>query len=513
MLAAYRRGASATASSRSPRRRSSDAVALADAVAQTIAALASDADVIYQAAFATHDFVGFADFLVRDERGPLDRAGHQARPPRARDRAHAARGIRRPARSARRRALRSRRAAARRRQRSARTRSTICSRSSGCAASGSRALIADRRLDLGADGAAIAWGDPRGELGVVACGRCATCDAEVVASPRSAARGRACARCSASGCAPPASRRSTRSRRAAATPARMNPDTFAMLRTQARLQLESPPARRRCIPPRRRRSPTPSAGDRPAPPVPHRTEVVAPTALGALPRPDHGDLFFDFEGDPLYTEAAARPRGCRAVGHRLPVRLGRRPRAVHARCGRTRSPTRSAALESFLDIVNLRRMQHPGMHIYHYAPYEPTHLLAMAARHGVARGRRRPAAARRRVRRPLSDRAARAARRVAVVLDQEARAAVHGRRGAHERRAEGRRLDRPLRRGARARRRRPGRGRAARSSTTSPTTTATTASRRGGCATGSSIARARRGCARRRTPSRARRPTSRRSAR
>ncbi len=53
------------------------------------------------------------------------------------------------------------------------------------------------------------------------------------------------------------------------------------------------------------------------------------------------------------------------------------------RSGRTASPTRSAALESFLDIVNLRRLQHPEMHIYHYAPYEPSHLLAMAARHGV----------------------------------------------------------------------------------------------------------------------------------
>ncbi|WP_235008096.1 hypothetical protein [Microbacterium timonense] len=49
-----------------PETRSSDAVALADAVARTNAALASDAEVVYQAAFATDEFVGFADFLVRD---------------------------------------------------------------------------------------------------------------------------------------------------------------------------------------------------------------------------------------------------------------------------------------------------------------------------------------------------------------------------------------------------------------------------------------------------------------
>ncbi|MGL4255007.1 MAG: DNA helicase, partial [Microbacterium sp.] len=52
-----------------PETRSSDAAALAEAVALTNAALASDADVVYQAAFATTDFVGFADFLVRDGAG------------------------------------------------------------------------------------------------------------------------------------------------------------------------------------------------------------------------------------------------------------------------------------------------------------------------------------------------------------------------------------------------------------------------------------------------------------
>ncbi|MDQ1130615.1 hypothetical protein QE381_002743 [Microbacterium sp. SORGH_AS 888] len=41
------------------------------------------------------------------------------------------------------------------------------------------------------------------------------------------------------------------------------------------------------------------------------------------------------------------------------------------------------ALERFVDLVALRRQSHPGLHIYHYAPYEPSHLLSMAARHGT----------------------------------------------------------------------------------------------------------------------------------
>ena len=50
-----------------PETRSSDAEAVAAAVAATTAALADPAvDVVYQAVFATDEFVGFADFLVRD---------------------------------------------------------------------------------------------------------------------------------------------------------------------------------------------------------------------------------------------------------------------------------------------------------------------------------------------------------------------------------------------------------------------------------------------------------------
>ncbi|MCU1514051.1 MAG: helicase, partial [Microbacteriaceae bacterium] len=41
------------------------------------------------------------------------------------------------------------------------------------------------------------------------------------------------------------------------------------------------------------------------------------------------------------------------------------------------------ALLDFLAYVAERRRRHPAMHIYHYAAYERTHLLGIAARHGV----------------------------------------------------------------------------------------------------------------------------------
>ncbi|MFE5408410.1 TM0106 family RecB-like putative nuclease [Microbacterium sp. NPDC056569] len=384
-----------------PEARSSDAAALADAVAQTNAALASDAEVVYQAAFSTDSFVGFADFLVRDESGRwLVQDTKLARHARVTALMQLAAYVDQLDRLG---VPRSDRVQlllgdgsvsehevddllpvfALRRERLA-------------------ALIADRRLALGAAGEPIAWGDPRGELGVVACGRCATCDAEVVASrdlllvagmrpvQRERLRAAGIERIEQLAAAPDG-------------PAGMNPDVFASLRTQARLQLESPAGTPPLIAPK----PAPHdvvvaetlvASDGvtvaqatvaavleapvavPAPPVPV-FEVVAPKALGALPRPDHGDLFFDFEGDPLHTEppAPGQPTqwGIDYLFGWVDTREQYTALWAHSFAEERR------ALEAFLDIVNLRRQQFPGMHIYHYAPYEPTHLLAMAARHGV----------------------------------------------------------------------------------------------------------------------------------
>ncbi len=344
--------------------RSSDAAALAEAVARTNAALASDADVIYQAAFATEEFVGFADFLARDEAGrwvvqdsklarrarvtalmqlsayvdQLDRLGVERS-----DRVELLLGDG--------------------------TTSThladdllpvFCLRRTRL-----RALIADRRLDLGIDGPAIAWGDPRGELGVIACGRCATCDAEVVASrdlllvagmrPVQRDRLRAGGITTIDDLAV-----------AASGPKGMNPDTFAMLQTQARLQLSAPAGTGESV------LTDPGA----LPPIPPY-EVVAPTALGALPRPDLGDLFFDFEGDPLHTEGDAVVWGIDYLFGWIDVREQYSALWAHS------FAEERIALETFLDFIRVHRAQHPDFHIYHYAPYEPTHLLTMAARHGT----------------------------------------------------------------------------------------------------------------------------------
>ncbi|WP_354002798.1 hypothetical protein [Microbacterium elymi] len=69
VLAAYRERLG-DAVTEIPTAASSDATAMADAVAATIAALNDPATrVVYQATFQTAEFVGFADFLVREDDG------------------------------------------------------------------------------------------------------------------------------------------------------------------------------------------------------------------------------------------------------------------------------------------------------------------------------------------------------------------------------------------------------------------------------------------------------------
>ncbi|MBT2500955.1 bifunctional RecB family nuclease/DEAD/DEAH box helicase [Curtobacterium sp. ISL-83] len=107
-----------------------------------------------------------------------------------------------------------------------------------------------------------------------------------------------------------------------------------------------------------------------------RFEVLDPRALDAIPAPDPGDVFFDFEGDPLHTEDG--------VHWGLDYLFGLvDDRAEFTAFWAHTIRDERTALEGFLAFIAARREQFPGMHIYHYAAYERTHLLSLAARHGV----------------------------------------------------------------------------------------------------------------------------------
>ena len=133
-----------------------------------------------------------------------------------------------------------------------------------------------RQVDDGSSGAPLAWGDDRGDLEIVACGRCATCEEQVIAHrdllmvarmrPVQRARLRAAGIETIDALAD-----------ADTPPDGMNTDTFETLRAQARLQIRA---------------------DAEGAPT---YDVHYAAAIHTLPVPSHGDIFFDFEGDPLYT--------------------------------------------------------------------------------------------------------------------------------------------------------------------------------------------------------------------
>ncbi|WP_394159775.1 TM0106 family RecB-like putative nuclease [Galactobacter valiniphilus] len=109
-------------------------------------------------------------------------------------------------------------------------------------------------------------------------------------------------------------------------------------------------------------------------------EVADRSILEALPAPSPGDLFFDFEGDPLWT------RDNQTWG--LDYLFGMVDAAgdFTAFWAHSMDQERQALLD-FLNLVEAKRAEHPDMHIYHYAAYERAHLSSIAQRHGVGEDR------------------------------------------------------------------------------------------------------------------------------
>ncbi|GAA1243242.1 TM0106 family RecB-like putative nuclease [Oryzihumus leptocrescens] len=97
------------------------------------------------------------------------------------------------------------------------------------------------------------------------------------------------------------------------------------------------------------------------------------TGLLRLPDPDDGDLYLDFEGDP-YADGGQGREYLAGLGDRH----GRfTPLWAHD-AAQERQLT-----EALVDRLLQTWRDHPGMHVYHYAPYETTALKRLTARHGV----------------------------------------------------------------------------------------------------------------------------------
>ena len=107
--------------------------------------------------------------------------------------------------------------------------------------------------------------------------------------------------------------------------------------------------------------------------------------LLALPEPRPGDLFFDIEGDPYALDDG--------VDYLFGVLEPGRPDAAgkptfHAFWARDADGSVSlaaekTAFERLMDLFMDRLGKDPKIHIYHYAPYEPTALGRLMGRHGI----------------------------------------------------------------------------------------------------------------------------------
>ncbi|MCW2135015.1 TM0106 family RecB-like putative nuclease [Arthrobacter sp. VKM Ac-2550] len=115
-----------------------------------------------------------------------------------------------------------------------------------------------------------------------------------------------------------------------------------------------------------------------------RYRVVDRTALEELPAPDPGDIFFDFEGDPNRLEPSDGTWGLEYLFGLLARPLANPDAApvFHPLTAHDREQERKAFTD-FIELVAARRKARPEMHIYHYAHYEKNALTQLAARHGI----------------------------------------------------------------------------------------------------------------------------------
>jgi predicted RecB family nuclease len=112
-----------------------------------------------------------------------------------------------------------------------------------------------------------------------------------------------------------------------------------------------------------------------------RYAVIPDNTLAELPPPSKGDIFFDFEGDPLWQESATGVWGLEYLFGVIeaPVDAGT-PGVFRPFWAHTREAEKQAFLD-FLAYVEKRRQDYPDMHVYHYAAYEKTALRKLSVMH------------------------------------------------------------------------------------------------------------------------------------
>lgn len=129
-------------------------------------------------------------------------------------------------------------------------------------------------------------------------------------------------------------------------------DAYVRVREQARVQLEARESKK---------------------PYFEVLPIAQGFGLARLPEPSEGDVFLDLEGDPFVGEHGLEYLiGCWTQDDGLWTY-----RALWA----TSRNEEKRAFETFIDLIMARWKAHPTLHIYHYAPYEPSAFKRLMGRY------------------------------------------------------------------------------------------------------------------------------------
>ena len=104
-------------------------------------------------------------------------------------------------------------------------------------------------------------------------------------------------------------------------------------------------------------------------------QVTDDHGLTLLPEPSPGDIFFDLEGDPFV--------GLNGREYLFGVALSEAGEPGYECRWALSASEEKDAFTWFVDLVMARWAQYATMHIYHFAPYEPSALKRLMGRHGT----------------------------------------------------------------------------------------------------------------------------------
>jgi uncharacterized protein len=97
-----------------------------------------------------------------------------------------------------------------------------------------------------------------------------------------------------------------------------------------------------------------------------------------LPKPDAGDLFFDMEGDPVYS-----PDG--SLEYLFGFHYEEKGKPTYKAFWARNRDEEKKAFEDALDFITARLSKYPGAFVYHYAAYEQTALRRLAKQYGTSK--------------------------------------------------------------------------------------------------------------------------------